>query len=276
MGILDTFKKVGKVAAEAMDKAAREMAYREKVYEIKVELLMRFKFEQLKRICAAKGISPTYIDYSDPFEIKEITIRTKDGLAKKLAENLSLSEVEGYAKRYKIKFSDLIRELEEAQESIYQQDKDKNEVMKEIRYIEQSSTESNDIIDIIEDFRPEIVHNEEDLEKQLYQYLSAKLGRGKVRRQVPTQAGKIDLIVDDAIAIEVKIAEKRDSPKMLIGQVTEYLDTFDNVLAFILDIGANVDLDYYEQKIRQLGAEVITISGTVKRRGRGKNVIIKL
>lgn len=277
MGILDAFKKVGKAAAKAVDKAASDAAYRRKVKEIKIELLMRFKFDQLKRICVARGISMSNMVYQDPLVgFKEVPIRSKDRLAKKLANNLSLSEIKEYARRYKIPFKDLDRELEEAQKNIYQHDTAEEEIIEEIEYIEHSSTESNDIRDILEDFRPEIVRNEEDLEKQLYQYLSAKLGRERVRRQVPTQVGKVDLVVDDAVAIEVKIAESRDNLRMLLGQVTDYLEIFDNVLAFILDKGANVDLTYYEQKIKQLGAEVIVISGSVKRRGRGKKFIIKL
>ncbi|NJE47912.1 hypothetical protein E3E35_11020, partial [Thermococcus sp. GR7] len=39
-----------------------------------------------------------------------------------------------------------------------------------------------DIVDILFDFEPETVRDEEDLEKQLYQYLKARLGRRVVRQ----------------------------------------------------------------------------------------------
>jgi len=73
------------------------------------------------------------------------------------------------------------------------------------------------IIHELRDFVPEPVTNEEDLEKQMTQYLRAK--GYKVDRQVRLGKGlRADLRVGNCI-IEIKIAYNRDALQRLIGQV---------------------------------------------------------
>lgn len=43
MGILDAFKKVGGASKSLIEKASQEIRYRQKVKEIKIEILMRIQ-----------------------------------------------------------------------------------------------------------------------------------------------------------------------------------------------------------------------------------------
>ncbi|WP_167712253.1 hypothetical protein, partial [Thermococcus sp. GR4] len=131
-----------------------------------------------------------------------------------------------------------------------------------------------DIVDILFDFEPETVRDEEDLEKQLYQYLKARLGR-RVVRQYPVGDQKIDIAIDGRVGIEIKIAESRSKLQRLVGQVLDYVEYFDEVIAVILDVGANVNIDSYIKKLRQLGAEVVVLEGDIKKKGRSREIIIK-
>ena len=86
---------------------------------------------------------------------------------------------------------------------------------------------------------------------------------------------KIDIAVGDSVGIEIKIAENRSKLQRLVGQVLDYVEHFDEVIAVILDIGTNVDLERYIQKLRNHGAEVVVLHGDLRRKGNTKEIIIK-
>lgn len=64
MGFFDTLKKAGsktkEVVSAAATTAAREIKYRQAVKKAKIELLMRFKMDDLKKICKMEGIRTYY------------------------------------------------------------------------------------------------------------------------------------------------------------------------------------------------------------------------
>ena len=123
------------------------------------------------------------------------------------------------------------------------------------------------LIRLIKNFKPEVVRDEEDFEKQLYQYLRASLGSGvNIERQVSLSEGlRVDMVVDDTIAIEIKIAENKAQLQRLIGQVIDYKKYFDKVMTVILDAGRLRDLDSYIEKLEELGAVPIVVKGKVRR-----------
>ena len=112
-------------------------------------------------------------------------------------------------------------------------------------------------------FQPEPVLNEEDLEKQVTQYLRAK--GHQVERQVKLGRGlRADLRVNDCI-VELKIAYGRDVLQRLLGQLRDYKEYSDCVVALILDPGNNIARKY-TRKIREIGAHPIVIQGTLKKK----------
>ena len=116
----------------------------------------------------------------------------------------------------------------------------------------------------LEEFKPEPVVNEEDLEKQLYQYLKAK--GYNVKRQVGVKPRLYaDLVVDDRYIIEIKIARKQKDMQRLIGQVAQYRKVSDCVIAFILDIG-RVDLNEFKELLEEEKAKVVIVKGRLKRK----------
>ena len=86
---------------------------------------------------------------------------------------------------------------------------------------------------------------------------------------------KINIAVGDYVGIEIKIAENRSKLQRLVGQVLDYVEHFDEVIAVILDIGANVNMERYIQKLKNLGAEVVVLHGDLRRKGNTKEIIIK-
>ena len=294
--------------AEAERKFREEVARKE--FEAEMEVLSQLKMRQLGAVCAAKGI-PTYRTKVVNGEERRYRIRNKDELIDVVASYLTLEEVAEVAKRYKIKSRHVIQHfqkwLKEANEALQAFKEQKQRELDEYKAqlfgkesdevatirLEEETAESldredleryplkeagyqlePDIVDIFFDFEPETVRDEEDLEKQLYQYLKARLGRCVVR-QYPVEDQKIDIAIDGRIGIEIKIAESRSKLQRLIGQVLDYVEYFDEVIAVILDVGTNVDIDSYIKKLRQLGAEVVVLEGNIKRKGRSREIIIK-
>jgi len=292
-GLKDLAGKVKK----SIDNASKNYQYNLKVKETKMEILMKFKMEDLKRICAVKKISTKKVISRDidpqTFSIieKTVEINRKDELAERIANKLSLEEVVRYAKKYGVSYQkelehlrDFEKELfgareeqekedyiprEEIKEKVAEEIEDyENEIAKtEKPKVSQSKKDFEELLNTIRDqFRPETVRNEEDLEKQLYQFLSGKLSERRIERQVYVDGSmKIDLVVDGKYGIELKIADSAQKLHTLTGQALFYKENFKEVIAVILDTGANVNIDKFVKKLEEYGIHVIRLFGSVKR-----------
>lgn len=89
---------------------------------------------------------------------------------------------------------------------------------------------------MIKRFKPEVVRNEEDFEKQLLSYLRGRFEDNpffknyRIERQVRVGNYRIDLVVNDRYGIELKIADKEKKLQELIGQAVMYSDQLDESL----------------------------------------------
>ncbi len=282
--------------------------YRRREFEAKKEILAQLKMKQLESICAAKSI-PTYRVVTVNGEKKRYKIRNKEELVDVMASHLDLDDVKDIGRRYKLRYKNIIESLErwadsafakleefkkrkqeelnrykieifgeeaEEIETISVEEPLEEEALEEEEYeFEEEVEREIDIFDILADFRPETVRDEEDFEKQLYQFLRARLG-SNVRRQVPVGDQKIDIAISNEVGIELKIAESRSKLQRLVGQVMDYVDYFDEVIAVVLDVGANVDLDNYMRKLQRLGARVLILEGSIRRKGRRREIVIRM
>jgi len=301
-GLKDLAGKVKK----SIDNASKNYQYNLKVKETKMEILMKFKMEDLKRICAVKKISTKKVISRDidpqTFSIieKTVEINRKDELAERIANKLSLEEVVRYAKKYGVSYQKELEHLRDFEKELFgareEQEKEdyiprdeikekvaeemedyENEIAKtEKPKVSRSKKDFEELLNTIRDqFRPETVRNEEDLEKQLYQFLSGKFNDRKIERQVYVDGSmKIDLVVDGKYGIELKIADSAQKLHTLTGQALFYKENFKEVIAVILDTGANVNIDKFVKKLEEYGIHVVRLFGSVKRLGRKGDVII--
>ena len=131
------------------------------------------------------------------------------------------------------------------------------------------------LIDDIKSVRVQQVRNEEDFEKQLYQRLAAK--SFDVKRQVPLGSGRrVDMVVDNKIAVELKIADRAKNVQDLIGQVTVYHQQYKNIVVGILDVGEVENIEEYVQLIQNVDPEkinVVLVSGELRRRTKKEEYI---
>jgi len=292
MDFKKSLKDIAGKIKKSIDTAYKNYQYNLKAEGIKMEILLKFKMEDLRRICKVKGISTKKVVRTDfdpeKFSIVEekAEITRKDELARRMAAKLSLEEIIHYAKKYGVNYQKELEELKDFEKELFEtgeeetkdsvEDYEKKITEVEKYTITRAKYEFEELLKTIRDkFKPETVRNEEDLEKQLYQFLSGKLSERRIERQVYVEGSmRIDLVVDGKYGIEVKIADSAQKLHTLTGQVLFYKENFEEVIAVILETGANVDIDKFARKLEEYGIHVIRLFGTVKRLGKKGDVII--
>jgi hypothetical protein len=88
--------------------------------------------------------------------------------------------------------------------------------------------------------------------------------------EVASRKGKIDIVIDDKYAIELKIANSISNLRNLIGQIHDYLKVYNDLAVIILDVGdlSRSDINDYVDDYQELGTKVIVLAGVLKRRKR--------
>jgi len=280
MGFKDFLKKVGGATKKVAERAAKEVKWRKKVGEAKREILSRFTVKQLERIANSKRIS---LYEEDPFTGERERLRSKGAIVDRLTSNLSFQEVVGLARRYKIKYSDVVQELEKFRQALFEEKQTKRQEAKILEHIydadqsvRESESESSKLLEIISEFEPiGIPKNEEDLKFQLAQWLSGQVGKDAVKVEYPFEHGKVDILVNDDVAIEVKVARGKQSLKNLLGEVYTDKMYFSSVITVVFDIGKDVGLNFFEKQIKALGAKAIIIPAQIKKSGRRQEIVIR-
>ncbi len=242
--VLDKLKKGLKAIAHGTrvlsTSIAVSIAYNRKKNELKRVLLNRFSSKQLDEIGVRIGVS-----------LKKY--RTKREKISVLARELSFEAVIKYAKRYKIRHKDIIEELDRFKANLNAK-----------KIMVKTSNKIEEILKALTEFKPEPVRDEEDLEKQLYQYLRARLPNIPIKRQVQLGSYRIDMQVGPC-GIELKVPKSTTHLQRLIGQVKDYSEYLDCMITLILDTGKVKDLSSYTNRLKELGIIPITIEGKLKR-----------
>lgn len=216
------------------------VAYTQKRAALKKALLFRFKVRQLDEIGARIGVSVS-------------RVKTKNAKVLILAQHLSFNDVVKLAKRYKIKYKDIVEELERFKADL----RSKKATVR-------TEAEIENIVKAISEFSPEPVRDEEDLEKQLYQYLRARLPGIPIKRQVRVGDYRIDMQVGPC-GVELKVPKSSAHLQRLIGQARDYGEYFKCMVALILDAGIIKNLDKYTKRLTDLGYIPIVTKGRLKK-----------
>jgi len=251
MGFFDMIKK----AASGTVKAVKYMQFEKK---IKKALLNRFAMRQLEAICISRGIS-----LQVEGKRGKRRARSKDELIPKLMK-LDLDEIVRLAKKYGIKYQDLLDELEEFKRRLNESEKAK---IPEIIENQKPSNILDEVLDIIEnEFVPETIRDEEDLEKQLALFLKLKIGNDRVRRQEYRDGKKIDLVIDGIYGIELKLADSYQSIATLPTQLRMYSKRLSDVAAVIVKPkDKDIDIDEILEILREDGFKYVVLNADVKR-----------
>lgn len=256
---LNRFKEFAEKAVEKVSEAAdtymkkRELSRRK--YECKLLLLSRFAVWQLERICLSEDIPPYVEGKRGPRKA-----RSKNEFIDLIVDELDFDDVVEYAKKFGVRYQDILRDLEEFEAELFGEDEDVDF---------QPESEFDEILDLIQrEFRPEMTRDEEDLEKQLAMFLKVYLGEDRVERQVTIERGKrVDILIDGVYGIEVKIADSTGLA-YLPTQLRIYRKRLRDVAAVIVrPIGKEVNIGDILELLDEDGIKYVEVEAEVKRRG---------
>jgi len=120
-------------------------------------------------------------------------------------------------------------------ERFFKQDNEEHEDTNEGKFEEEVNFE-NLIKSIQNEFRPEKVFDEKELQNLLRHFLQTKFPNAEVRREVVMKnKDSVDIVVNDRYAFELKIPEDRTSLRNLKAQLEEYKEEYPDICAVIVD-----------------------------------------
>ncbi|AFA44838.1 nuclease [Thermococcus prieurii virus 1] len=221
---------------------------------------------------------------TDPLTGERRALRTKAEIVDKLARNLSFEDVVRLAKRYKIRYSDVVKELEEFRRELFEEaprSRSEEDILEDIYEEEKEEVEElaevERVLRAIEEFKPSRpIRREKELQARLASWLASRFGADAVVEEYPFEHGQVDIVVWDSIAIELKIAKGKQSLKDLMGEVDTDKMYFSTVIAVIFDVGKDVGLDFFVNMIRSKGAKAVVIPVQIRRgKNRRQEIIIK-
>ena len=112
-----------------------------------------------------------------------------------------------------------------------------------------------------------ILRDEREFETELSSFLKAKFPKYQITPQYRTTAGdKIDIVVDNLYALELKVAYSRKDLDDCFSKIHFYKKHFDKLAIVVLDIGMLSNLNYYEKEFNKMNVEMIIKKGRVSLR----------
>jgi len=309
MGFKDILKKVASSTTKVLDSAAKNIEYRKRINEAKLEILSRFTVKQLERVATTKGISL----YDEDFLTGERTrLRAKSDIVWRLASNLSFQEVIDLAKRYKVRYADILQELEEYRQKLYGETKQKRsekDILADIEETEEhridegkeaktkisrktptakrtrAQKQDDEFITLLKwiekNFRPPAIKGERGLQDKLLVLLSTpeiqkKLGIKSIQNEVRIGRRRIDIVINGKWGIELKVIENITNLDRLPTQINAYKKALERVAVIVVK-PPNKDIDLEEVlELIPDDVPVITMEIPIKRKSRETTYIAKL
>lgn len=148
-----------------------------------------------------------------------------------------------FLKKFKEKakevYDEFITDEEEVEEEDEEEEIEDKEIPQEVKEAKQLDRKLSRIMNLInKSFSPvkRKKMKERDLEDQLFQFLKVGFRSYTPERQVSTRSGIVDFVIDDTIAIELKLTGTANLQR-LIGQARMYVKDYPRVGIVILDLG---------------------------------------
>ena len=266
-------KWVGKKLEERREKNQLEQEEKEKIqeenrkhrFEIQ-DLLDKFTINQLREFCTSYiGTLPEDELEVDEDDNEKETIRPeKKKTAFKFGKR-KLSWKKDPVTRRRREYTEFIWNCIEEGDIRYEQLKDfaiNNRIVSPSFFGTEtktmgSETELHTILDAIEeDFDPEAIMDEKELQVQIIVFLKTRFKGKEVEREVPMQEGSgeknfIDIVIDNVYALEVKLPTTRTQLRNLKGQLEEYQESYPFLGVVIGDktkLVTDSDSEFYDSK----------------------------
>ena len=270
-------KWVGKKLEERREKNQLEQEERERIqeenkkhrFEIQ-DLLDKFTIKQLQEFCSSYiGTLPEDELEVDEDDDEKETIRPEKKKTSFKFGKIKLSWKKDPGTRRRREYTEFIWNCIEEGDIRYQQLKDfalNNRIVSpsffgtETKAIG-SDSELHTILDAIEeDFDPEKIMDEKELQGQIAVFLKTRFKGKEVEREISMQEGSkdsrnfLDILVDNTYALEVKLPTTRTQLRNLKGQLEEYKEKYPFLGVVIGDktkLATDRDSEFYDSEFEE-------------------------
>ena len=295
---MDILGKIAKTVKDTTNSVKSEIQRREVIVYKKRRILSRFTILDLKRLCKEHiGTEPKPY-YTDPITGNKIK-RTldKDAYINFIRDKATLENIIDFAGKNKISISDLLAKWQQTENQSASQNiliqsnipqttqvTSGENFQQNKSSIEQEKPEVTDLNDfdfildfIKKEFHPNPVRDETELENQLVQFLRPRYGNA-VQEQVPTPYGRIDVVLLNKYALELKLATNKNNLRDMEGQLRDYKKAYPNLAAIILRVNVDYnDMNYYIGEYAKDEIKSITIEGQLRSgRKRGGKINVSI
>lgn len=219
----------------------------EQELQAKIQLLEKFEFPKLKQLCKdVLGREPQdkYYDDKKTGQRHKLESDRHDYVEFIVDDNqgFTLSQIEAFALKNGIIYPNFF-----ASQSSQEQEKKEFE---------------NIMNTISSQFQPEKIYGETEFEDQLFIFLKAKFPSRKIVRQfvIKEPDQKLDILIDDKYAFELKVYDNRNQLRDLGAQLEEYKERYPYLCAVILD---PVQTEASEANIREYTDKYKTKNGVM-------------
>ncbi len=282
---MDILGKIVKTVKDTTNSVKSEIQRREEIAYKKERILSRFTILDLKRLCKEHiGTEPkTY--YTDPITGDRIK-RTldKDTYINFIRDRVTMENIIDFAGKNKISISDLLAKWQQtenqsaSQNTLIQSNTPQTAQItsgenlqlnkSNIQQEKPGATDLNDFDSILNfikrEFHPNPVRDETELENQLVQFLRPKYDNA-IQEQVPTPYGRIDLVLFNKYALELKLATNKNNLRDMEGQLRDYKKAYPSLAAIILRVNVDYnDMNYYIGEYAKDDIKSVVIEGQLR------------
>jgi len=250
MSFFDKLKDASKKAGAKIQEEAKKQTDKMKDRRNAMKMLKTLKKSDLIKFCDEYGVdfekSMTKNELIDQINFGGLSINTElvmdffDSIKRKIPRQFSRSVVEDVEIEHEITRTETIRT-----------EKVKTKIKRTTRTITKLRSH-------LEQFKPIVtrkkVLKERELEAQMVQSLSAIFGPDKVNYQERARSGRVDIVVYDKYAIELKVINSPSQLTSMVGQVMKYSKEYDKVFLWMYDIKSQLktkDVNDFKKMMKQ-------------------------
>lgn len=220
------------------------------LFKIELERKRKEKEQKLKDQQVEISIILTKVKNCRSEELVDLNDEQKNYLLRKWEEEISQLYANGN------RFNEIInylcgKENAKIKTRLVTEDKSKNE----------HGNKFQKIIETIKNYYDtRIIRDERELESVINVLLKTKFPEYNVVYQKKIPKGRVDIVIDDEIAIELKIADNTGNLNQLFGQIEWYKEVYKQLIIVILDLDRVPEIDDFVRKFKERGASVIVLT----------------
>jgi hypothetical protein len=250
MSFFDKLKDAGKKAGEKIQEGAKKQVDKMKDRRNARNMLKTLRKSDLQKFCDEYGVSfeksMTKNELIDQINFSSLSYDTE----------LVTDFFDSIRRKVPKQFTRIYEEDVEIEQEITRTETIRTEKVK--TKVKKTSRTLTKLRSHLKQFKPIVARKkalkERQLEAQMVQSLSAIFNPSKVNYQERARSGRVDIVVDDKYAIELKVVTSPSQLTAMVGQVMKYSQEYDKVFLWMYDIRSQLktkDVNDFKKMMKQ-------------------------